>query len=331
MTVYFLPAQSARADACWQEVKQAIAEVERSLSLTGEESCIAAYNSAPAGAWVELNETGYTVLSLALEWYDKTAGYYNPAVGLSVDLWGFSPRFSEYIYRPTQPYDRTHYRSELPQEDYITAFQALSDCSALRLEERDGRYYAVKPALSVTVEGRTYTQQLDLSGIGKGYAADLAYEIVCSYGFSEGYVACSDSSLWLSGGTRSDGLWELGVNNPQGAGHCAQILTAHTAVSSSGDYERYYTVAGTRYCHIIDPFTGRPIQSGVNLATALCDSAAAGDAITTALCVMGQERAMTFLQEQGLQGLVVCDSQIFSTVTDSIRAEDGFVLAGGSE
>lgn len=324
MTVHYSAEEAVLAEECWAAVKAELAATESELSLTGENSSVAAFNRAPAGSRVFISERAYEVLSIAKKMYEFTEGCYNPAMGLLVDLWGFTPRFLTETYAPETAYDRADFEAELPSEEYVSAFLGLSDFSLVTLGQTDEGYFAQKPDCSLTMDGVTYTMQLDLSGIGKGYAVDRARESFLSYGFTEGYLNFGSSSLQLFARANGRTEWDLGVINPHGDGHCLTVQTANTAVSSSGNYERYYTIEGVRYCHILDPFTGKPIAEDLELATVFTTSAAEGDALSTALAVMGTERAVAFLRTYDLQGALVKGDTVYTRLDAVSSAGSGF-------
>lgn len=320
-------AEAAKADETVKDLQKLFAEVEDSLSASIDGSSVCRFNEAEAGATVEIDATAYEVLSIAKEMYALTEGAYNPAVGNSVDLWGFTPRFNEDDYEPTMPYDREYDEEtkfvSLPDETYVEAFRTLCDFSKVEAWEDGGKYYMQKPEDSVTLEGVTYTMRLDLGGIGKGYAADRGAELLKERGYTRGYLNVGTSSLALmeSASEETDHAWNLGFRHPRGDGNYISMLIKDECVSSSGDYENYYEYDGTRYCHIIDPFTGKPIAEDVVTATVLGLSAAQADAVSTALCVMGTERAIEFINEQLSDKTVVfvrrADEGKFEIVTNA--------------
>ncbi len=302
--------------ALWDEMKSIFARVENSVSTDIEGSSVARFNAADAGEEVEIDKTAYEILQTAKEVYEKTEGAYNPAVGLLVDLWGFTPRFTDSdVVADSQPYDREKYWEQLPDGEYIQAFLALSDFSAVTLREDEGKYYALKPeTAAIAVDGVTYTMQLNLGGIGKGYAVDEAAKLVRASGQEYGYISLGGSSMYVmqnptvnanEAGVRP---WKVSVNNPRkslfpGASY-VEVSKNDVFLSSSGDYEQYYEIGGKRYCHIINPTTGYPVNadpnsdgSGIVAASVFGLTAAEGDATTTALMVMGKDRALEYISD----------------------------------
>lgn len=302
-------------DSLNDEVTDFLNDLERSLSTSVPVSYVSQYNAAQPGTWVEVDYTTYTVLSEAIYMYKFTGGYYNPAVYYSVDLYGFSPRFNDLSFTADistrQPYDRLTEDGTAvtalsePSAEYVRAFAELASyMSEVAAEERDGKYYAYKPAETVTAEGRSYSLALDLSGIGKGYAADIIDGIVSDYGFEYGFFSFGGSSFSVKNSyDRAEG-WQFGIVDPESANlivpsDFASVDVASTGMSTSGDYDKcYYSEEGGRtYCHIIDPSTGEPITTGVASCTLFGTTAARADALTTALMVMGTEKAAEFIND----------------------------------
>lgn len=293
-------AEEPDADAIWAQMTACTAALEESLSVSAEGGDIARFNAAAAGQTVSVGETAYKVLQTAAAMYTETGGAYNPATGLLVDLWGFSPRHRAVDYQPALPYDRQNFEESLPEQKFIDAFSApeMTDFSAVVLSETDGGYSIAKPAAVASVDGTDYSMRISLDGIGKGASVDAAWEILRAADVRYGYYNAGGSSLLvLENPARSDGFWEITVNSPReelGASY-ATLSVSNTTISTSGDYEQYYEIGGTRYCHIIGR-DGMPVGAGSHVlcATVVGGSAAAGDARATALVAMTEEEAREY-------------------------------------
>lgn len=274
----------ARFDALCEEVTEVLNSVDNSLSVTVEASCISRFNEAIAGETVEIDKIAYEVLSIAMSIHEFTEGYYNPAVYYSVQVYGFNG---------TATGERV-----LPPSELTAEYAALSaHFSEIVLTEKDGKYYAKKPAATIVVGGDELSLKIDLGGVGKGYVADIVDGLFDTYGFEYGFFDFGSSSKALKkfAGT---GEWTLGIMNPRASGDIVRLKVADVSVSSSGDYQQYFILDGVRYSHIIDPFTGEPTQSGIACATVIGGSAAENDALTTAIVCMGVERAEQFVREK---------------------------------
>lgn len=296
----YLPAEEReKLVSLWDgEIRDALVKISSLLSTDGENSDVRAFNEADAGATLEIDALTYEVLSLAKQAYADTDGAFNPALALSVDLWGFSARFNETDYSPSAPYDREDFRTQLPDSAYVAAFLSLSDFSETEIYACDDGYFIKKSASVAEVDGVRYTQQLDLSGIGKGYAADTVAEILADNGFEFGYVDIGASSMSLMKNARREagaelGKWTVSVISPTESGkYYFKAYVKDASLSTSGSYQQFYDIDGRRYSHIIDPFTGEPYVSDVLTASVFGENAALCDAYSTAFCVLGSEKAI---------------------------------------
>lgn len=293
-------AQAANFDEAVTEIEAAFNEIDRAIGLNYADSDVSRFNRANAGERLEISKITYDLLVLAKDLYVYTDGAYDPSVGLLVDLWGFSPRFNDDDYSPTKPYDRAA-ADTLPEDKYIEAFRSLVGFDDVGLESTDGKYYVTKPSRTVTVDGTEYSMNIDLGGIGKGLAADKARELLIARGITEAYASVGTSSLALlanhksADGAPEDNMWSVSLAHPRGGSPYLSVYAKNTAASTSGDYEHVYVIDGVEYCHIIDPSTGRPITNGVATVSLFGRTAAEGDALTTALCVMGLDKALGFI------------------------------------
>ena len=282
---------------------------ENSISSTLSTSYIFKFNLAEAGATVELDETSYEVLSLSKTLYEDTGGYFNPAVWYSSDLYGFSTHSAAEL--ANAPYAREPQKDNdgntfypLPEAKYVTAFRQLSTYfGGLDLRQSDGKYYAVKPSETVTVDGdeTEYSLRVDLGGIGKGWCADRVNQMLDEAGVKYGSFSFSGSSMSLKKyeGNKSQ-TYTVVSRDPRGAATSgyATVSLNDVNLSTSGDNMQYYIIDGVRYCHIIDPMTGSPIQTGVASVFVAGGSAAEDDALTTALAAMGKQTAVDFINDR---------------------------------
>ena len=106
-------------------------------------------------------------------------------------------------------------------------------------------------------------------------------------------------------GRKPSGPWHVGVKNPRRLDTVVGVIELREggAVSTSGDYERYFDSAGVRYHHIFDPRTGHPARSGTISVTVLCPTSMDCDAITKPFFVLGPARSRRLADSLGLQAL----------------------------
>lgn len=155
---------------------------------------------------------------------------------------------------------------------------------------------------------------VDLGGIAKGYALEKTVNILkenAEYGMVSfgGNVA-----VW---GQKPDGSsWEIGIKDPYDTESVVgKIKVDDGYVSVSGDYERFFEQDGVRYHHIFDPATGYPVNNGVHSVAVYTRDGALGDALSTALFVMGYEKAIEYYEKTDyeFEALFVTEEGIFMT------------------
>ncbi len=150
---------------------------------------------------------------------------------------------------------------------------------------------------------------IDLGAIAKGYASDRAAVALLEDGIKGGIVACAGDIKTF--GVKPDGsAWTVGIQNPRGpeGDVIAKLPLTDTAISTSGDYERFFIKDGKHYCHIMDPHTGYP-ASGLMSVTVLAKDSWLADSMGTALFVLGPKKAYALaLKHPELEVLMITDS-----------------------
>jgi thiamine biosynthesis lipoprotein len=133
--------------------------------------------------------------------------------------------------------------------------------------------------------------RIDLGGIAKGYSVDRGIDVLKSFGFTRAYVSAGGDSRII--GDRFGKPWVVGIRDPRkGEGEViTRIPLIDAAISTSGDYERFFDEDGVRYHHIIDPHTGHS-ASKVRSATIIGPYATRTDGLSKTAFVLGPEKAM---------------------------------------
>ena len=269
------------------EFKTTIDDIDKSLSTSVVNSDVSRFNAAAAGEKVQISKTAYEVISEAKRIYEMTEGYYNPALYYNVLAYGFGDNH------------RVMTKEDLPADGLVAKYTDLSSHFGELQLIRDGEtHYAVKPEYTVEAAGETLTLHIDLSGIGKGYAVDKVEKLFNDYGYEFGYFSFGSSSMLVK--RHLGGAYKLGLSNPRSSSRKPYVETEilNEKLSTSGDNEQFYTIEGVRYCHVIDPTTGKPVQTGIMSVTVIGGSAAEDDALTTAIMAMGKEKAISFVKEK---------------------------------
>jgi thiamine biosynthesis lipoprotein len=148
---------------------------------------------------------------------------------------------------------------------------------------------------------------VDLGGIAKGYAVDRCIELIESVGITAAAVAAGGDSRIV--GDRQGEPWTVGVQDPRNDDEMAVLLPlVDTAVSTSGDYERFFVEDGVRYHHILDPRTGDSARESWSV-TILGPEATFTDAMSTSVFVLGPEKGLALIDRLPGIDAIVIDAQ----------------------
>jgi len=169
-----------------------------------------------------------------------------------------------------------------PDDATVEAERQLIDFRFVELDQAAG-----------TVRFREAGVRINLGGIAKGYVVERGVSILRSRGVQNGIVTAGGDSRLL--GDRRGQPWMVGIRDPRADGQVAiSVPLEDEAISTSGDYERYFEEGDTRYHHIIQPSTGEP-AGGVHSATVVGPDAVITDALSTSVFVMGVDQGLRLI------------------------------------
>lgn len=242
-----------------------LSELNSLWSRTEEESDVSALNTAN-GMACTMDARTVTLLQTAMEVSQRTGGAFDVTILPVVILW----QECEAAGRLPTDTELEHARS-LVGYDRIT----LTSASSASVPSDMG---------------------IDLGGIGKGAAISVLIEYLREHDACG--VVSFGSNVAVLGEKPTGEAYRIALRDPHDASAYAGILsmTDGEILSVSGDYERYYTIDGARYHHILDPKTGYPADTGLSSVAVVCRDGALADALSTALFVMGEEAALAFHQ-----------------------------------
>jgi thiamine biosynthesis lipoprotein len=186
----------------------------------------------------------------------KSKGLFNPSIGNLIQLWGFQAD----DFKPIQPDEKliAQLVATNPQMSDITLSPDPSPNS------RGG----------ILASSRNRAVQLDMGGYAKGYALDRAAILLKQQGINNALINIGGNILAI--GQKGNHPWRVGIQHPRKSGALAALeLRDGEAIGTSGDYQRYFMLGDRRYCHLIDPRNGHPMQ-GVEAVTILTHGINAG-------------------------------------------------------
>ncbi len=166
---------------------------------------------------------------------------------------------------------------------------------------------------NLTVFLKEKGMKIGFGGIGKGYAANKAKDLMIAMGISNGVVnASGDLTTW---GKKENGEeWGVGITDPTDKTKTfSWLLIGETAVVTSGNYEKFVEFDGIRYTHIINPKTGLP-AFGIKSVTLICPDAELADALATAVFILGEEDGIALIDQlKGIECLLFTENDELKT------------------
>ncbi|WP_206199413.1 FAD:protein FMN transferase [Parasulfuritortus cantonensis] len=230
----------------------------------------------------------------AADWSARSDGLFNPAIGNLIELWGFhADTFAARLPDPAKV------------AELVQANPGMADLSYV-----DGRVASRNPAV-----------RLDLGGYAKGYALERAAGILQAHGVRNALINIGGNILAL--GQHGSRPWKVGIQHPRQSGAIATLeLRDGEAIGTSGDYQRYFEVAGKRYCHLIDPRTGWP-ATGAQAVTVLVRGAHAGtrsDVTSKPMFIAGPDAWRPMARRMGVDDVLFIDARGRASATRSMAA-----------
>ncbi len=251
-------------------VRDAFERVDRSMSNWKDDSALNEVNREAAVApYVIEDPELYRCIKIALEYARSTDGAFDPTVGPLVELWGF---------RTDAP--------RVPAADAIA--ETLRHVGWERVE-------LIKVARAIRF--RDPRVRLDLGGIAKGYAIDVAARAFAQSGTVAGLLDLGGGMYAWKTPPDAD-AWRVGIRDPAvPEGVMATVELTSRAIATAGNYENTFTENGESFGHILSLTTGRPADTDVVSATVIADAGVDADALSTAMVVAGSSRAAEILRK----------------------------------
>ena len=267
---------AARAKEISDQVMQMMRHIDNTMSPWIEASDVAQANRWGGEKPVKIGEETFGVIKRSFYYSDISHG-------------AFDISFASIGYK----YD---YRKHLqPTESEITAALPLINYKAIILDEKEHTIKFAHPGM-----------RIDLGGIAKGYSVDRGVEILKRNGIEHGMVNAGGDSFVL--GDRFGRPWYVGIKNPRGEGTVIKLPISNLAISTSGDYERYFEQGGKRVHHIINPKTGRS-ATGIISVSVLADKSETADGLTKPVFIMGVEEGLKLINGLPNVSAIIIDAQ----------------------
>jgi len=264
-----------------------VARIDNLMSTYIEDSEMSRINREAASGPVEVGDELFTLILRALDISLLTRG----AFDITYDSVG-----QHYDFREGRRPDEDTILEELPRLNYRLV-EINRDDSTIRFMQEGVR--------------------VNLGGIAKGYTVERGVDVLRQYGVAHARVTAGGDSRLL--GDRRGQPWMVGVQNPRDKDQVVVTLPLENeAISTSGDYERFFEEDGERYHHIIEPSTGQPAGE-VRSTTIIGPDAVLTDALSTAVFVMGVDQGLRLIATlPDYEGIVIdAEGQMF--YSDGLR------------
>jgi thiamine biosynthesis lipoprotein len=242
------------------------------------------------------------LLKLSKDWYEKTDGMVNVAMGSVLKLW--------HDYREAGEYDPSV--AELPPMEKLEDAEQYTDIDQVIIDEQASTVYLTDSHM-----------RLDVGAVAKGFATELAADKLIEKGYDSVLISAGGNVRAI--GSPKDGVrnkWGVGIKDPDsplaGSTDESNLLdvafVTNLSVVSSGIYERFYTVDGVNYHHLIDPGTLMP-SDDYKAVTVILEDSAQADLLSTALFLLPPEESLQFAESlDGVEALwVMPDNEIVMT------------------
>lgn len=268
---------------------QEIQRLEQLLSTWIDSSELSKVNAAAGKGAVKVSLETMAVVRKSLQVAEMTEGAFNIAIGPAVDAWNIS----------AEP------RLPTPQE--LDALKPLVDLQYVHMD-----------AWERTISLQKAGMRIDVGGIGKGYAADQAVNVMKKAGAVAGVVALS-GDIKTFGRLPDGGAFPVGIRHPRKEGEIfAQIDLQDEAISTAGDYERFFDKDGVRYHHILDPQTLQPAR-GCQSVSVIAKEGVWADGLDTGIFVLGAERGMELVEQLEDVEAIIVDAEGRVLISSGLR------------
>jgi FAD:protein FMN transferase len=267
-----------------------IKRIERLLSTWIPDSELSQVNAESGRRPVAVSRETLDLMARSMEMARLTEGGFNIALGPAVEAWSVTER------------------QRIPSDEELQRLRVLVDVAAIQIDMTLRTIFLPHKGMKI-----------DVGGIGKGYAADRAVEEMKKAGAQGGVVA-------LSGDIKTFGVlpdaagFPVGIRHPRKEGAIIAVIDLQDeAISTAGDYERFFEREGVRYHHILDPQTLQPARSCQSVSV-IGKEGVLVDGLDTGIFVLGPERGMALVERLAGVEAVIIDDQGKMTLSSGLRS-----------
>lgn len=229
---------------------------------------------------VQVDPDVFAMIEASQEYYVLTRGAFDITVGPLMDLWGFGKN-----------------EQHVPDAQELEQALSLVGGNKLVLDKNNRTVFLTQPGMS-----------LDLGAVAKGYALEKAAGVLQQSGITRALINAG-GNVRVIGEKAKDTPWKVGIQDPRASSVLIGVLDLdNEAATTSGDYNRTFTVDGKQYHHIISPLTGFPANSSISV-TVITPDAFKGDLLSTALFLLDPAEALKLAETLPDTEAIIVNSQ----------------------
>lgn len=280
----------------FEEIGAQLERIDQRMNRQLSGSEIDQVNQAAGKKEVSVSDETFKVIQTAIDYAAASGGHFEPTIGPLVDLWGIGSE------NPT-----------VPAEDKLSA-------AMQRMSYKDVVLNPENHSIRLKKEGMS----LDLGAIAKGYAADVIADYLQQQDFHSAIIDLGGNILAM--GAKPDGSpWNIGIQDPgeKRGKHLGTLKVVNKTIVTSGVYERFFEADGKLYHHILNPFTGYPVDNDLLSVTIVTETSMDADAMSTSVFSLGLDEGRRFVESRGDAEaiFVTTDHQIYLTsgLTDTFK------------
>ncbi len=262
--VTFADATEEKPDSKAQLAIDEVLRIEKKYSRYLKDSVVSRINAAAGMGWVACDGETLQLLQYADTLYRTSGGLFDITSGILRRAWNFNT-------------------PHIPAQNELKPLLEKIGWPLVDLKNENIRL--PKPGM-----------EIDFGGFGKEYAADRAAQILVEAGIRHGYVNLG-GDIRVIGPKPDNSAWSFGIQHPREHRIIATIPMSGGALATSGDYERFFELEGRRYCHILNPKSGRPASHWRSVSVMAPLAIAAGSCTTIAM--LKEKSGLAFLNETG--------------------------------
>lgn len=282
--VKFRSHRATDAGAFQNDVLNWVAAFEATYSRFIPDSLIGRINANAGSDWVEIDPETERLFDLCGQLVFTTRGAFDPTALPLIRLWNWK----------AEP-------PVIPSDDQIRAARELVGWS--KVQRKPGAIFLPKAGMSI-----------DLGGIGKEFAVDRVFAMATERGI-ENVLIDFGQDIRAHGHPMDKPAWHIGLQDPKNPTRCwCGLAIKDSAVATSGDYFRNFTLGGKRYGHIIDPRTGYPVSNGCLAVSVIAPSCTTAGILSTTAFILGPQEGLGFISSfLGAEGCVISERGTFTT------------------